>query len=355
MNLLRVDNAGSDPEGVSDAVTKWSAAVSAVLALLGTLGAGAITVAGSAERMFREQFLASVSAVLIFIFGFVLVGLAIVLTPGAAKISRARRTRFLGASITVFGVALVLGTLAAGNSAASQEEPSIQAHLVTGDGFLIEGSVNASGLRSDQRLAIHALGYSNGAEDGVSLFRAVAGPTRDGSLSVPLAIPLPSHGIETIVISAWRNDAEPPDCNQAERNNQPRVACALIRMLPAGYGAPRLQISRGDSGGDVSGSVAALVPPDSLLHLVVLEEGNTEPAYEQLVAPDDTGVVDQELPTVSVDPTVRVCVVAGVDARFHAHCPPDPRTDMSTDSRTPTTWVVLPPAPLETPAASSAP
>lgn len=342
MGALGFDAASTD--GVSDAVAKWAAALSSVLALLGTIGAGLLALGGSAERMFREQQLLSLAAVMLLVLGFVLLGLAVVLTPGQSKPSRARRTRFVGASIAVFGIALVIGTLAAGNSAVAQEEPSIQAHLAPGDQLVIEGVVSATGLRSNQRIAVRALGYAVDTGEPVSLFRAFGGPARDGTLSLPLTIPVPDHLYTRVVISAWRNDSPSPDCNEAEANTQTRVACALVQLIPAGYGAAQLHISRDDPGSAISGSISALIRPDARLWLLVLAEGTADPIYEQLLAPDSAGLVEFQMPNVPVPAFGRVCVIAGGSSRPTLGCPPESDPDAAPGS-IPLTWVVLPPWP----------
>jgi hypothetical protein len=339
VEAFKLDDA--EVEGVSDAVTKWAAAFSSVLAVLGTLGAAAVTVAGSAERMFREQLLLSVGAVAGLVVGFLVLALAIFLTPGDSKKSRARRTRFIGVSIGIFGAALIAGTLAAGVSVATQEEPSVQAHLVVGDALTIEGQVSATGLKANQRIAVRALGYPIGGGDRVSLYRALGGPSRDGTLSIPFTIPVPADVYDQVVITAWRNDSSRPDCDLAESNDQTRVACALVSLPQASFGNAQLTISRNPSGSAISGRVRAFINPGQLLWLGVFAEGSRKPLFEQVVAPDADGVISLRLPRTSVSASKAICVIAGW--RPMRKCPPSRYHPGSTEDAIAPTWVVLPP------------
>jgi hypothetical protein len=336
---FKLDNAEAD--GVSDAVSKWAAALSSVLAVLGTLGAAAVTVAGSAERMFREQLLLSVGAVVGLVLGFFVLALAVVLTPGNSNKSRSRRTRFIGVSIGIFGAALIAGTLAAGVSVATQEEPSVQAHLVVGDALTIEGQASATGLKANQRIAVRALGYPIGGGNAVSLYRALVGPARDGTLSIPFTIPVPADVYDQVVLTAWRNDEPRPVCDLAEANVQARVACALVSLPRASFGNARLSVTRNPSGSVVSGRVRAFINPGQLLWLGVFAEGSRKPLFEQVVAPDADGGINLRLPRTSVSTTKDVCVIAGW--RPMKKCPPTRYRPGSTEDAIAPTWVVLPP------------
>lgn len=333
MSVLSTDNAESD--GVSDAVVKWTTALSAVLALLGTLGTGAIAIAGSVERIFREQLVLSVAVAIAFIVGFVCLGLAVVLTPGKSESSRARRTRWIGASVPLFALALVGGVVTAGKSAVADQEPTLTAKLVLGDTPTVEGEVKTSGLRSSERIAVSALGYRVNGGEAISLFRALVGPNRDGSVVLPFSFPLPANGIEQVVLSAWNSGVDVPDCNRAERNDQPGVACALVRPLPS-IDSGSVTAERNDRG-VLTGVARANVAASQAVVVSVNVEGQDTAAYRQEVRANASGSIEVKIPSIPTQPSARVCVQLALPGTG-----PCAFTEVDVHGIPPLSWVVLP-------------
>lgn len=205
----------------------------AAVALLTTTGT-----IGRVQRDEPEWF--AVAIVLVLVAG-ALWSLVPALEVKSAKAKRWMRIVSAGCAIVGFGLTLYL-TISIAND---QPRPRITASL-SEDRKLLEATITASGLPTDQRAAIHvdALRRDPAGQEQFeyteSVYRAFVGPDSDGNVTHALKIPLPRGDFTDVGIKGFTSEDSRvcDDYNAAYLEGRGKTkgsgtACVTIALLPS--------------------------------------------------------------------------------------------------------------------------
>jgi hypothetical protein len=229
-----------------------------------------------------------------------------------------RRVLYLG--LVVLGGGLVLTVYAGVRTWGDRPQPSIT--LTPKRGSLVTVSVEASGLRSTDHLAVQVEQLGRTGRPGQELYGASLGPDMSGEVRRTIDVPLPAGDFDDIGAKAWVG-AEPRDCYRAGNStgcvrlhvSRPQERPQLAVDWETFVRAPRILIRL---------KAHNLPPrPSPSLTLRVFGLAPAQPARvlaEWELAPDADGSFDRRLSVVVGHAFSDVCVVASTTTR-HPACP----------------------------------
>ncbi|MDQ3981226.1 MAG: hypothetical protein M3271_00940 [Actinomycetota bacterium] len=289
-----------------DSAAKWAAgAFTVVTAALGAVGA----TGGGLERILRNELRASLFAFGLIFFGIVVAVLsrpAIPLFGGTPWVNTLTLVLAFGLFALGLGRALFLGVV----SPSVRERPQISASLTRDDGLLLEATVRASGMSSDDSLIVIIDGLAGVERVGTRLYKSQMGPERDGSVDVPLKVEIPSAGFDEVAIAASFDGEEREKCLDGTLTE----ACVIVR-LPAPPRGPQLSL-------DLEGDPATRTAVVQVAGSGIAREGSVfvtaagiagktrTSALSSVLVPDGAGRVDSSFRVPVPSQARRFCVVA---------------------------------------------
>jgi hypothetical protein len=307
---------------------------------------GGLSLSGNAGRLLRNDPRPLAYAVVL-----VLVGAAFLAAAGLPATGHFLEVvlSLLGVELTLAG--LLVGVLAAVDSAGAGELPAVTAQL-SADGKRVTGKVEAGNMRANARLVLMVMGAPGQTTgQGDIIESAYVGPDGDGKVELPFDVPIPARGFTNVSVSSWMGDGDrakacEPKSPPSREHGTGCVVLATRAAMPSvsatwrgrGVDASRLEIHVVAAGRRRVGLVVNTKPKASGAHI-----------YRGLLAPGADGTVDA---------TVNVPVRHGLDlvcvGAKAGHAPADSSCD-GTDGDLESggaTWVVLqpPPTPKDPPA-----
>jgi len=298
----------------------------AAFGLVTTVLAGFATLSGDLPRLVRNHPWLSLTAVLLLIFALLLAAFA----SFNRKQSRRHANRWLKRSGWLFALSLTLGLAAAVWTSASVEQPSLSGKLISGeDGPVVEVTASGGGLQHRDRMHVTVNGYAAG--EPFLLFRADVGPAADGSVALPISVPLPIGQFSAVQVAAYTGTAD-PDCRKTAQpghgslTNDDRIGCMLFH-LPPPPSLPVLSAHLEGTGEDESLTVAVTAAGFMnrtlvSLRVVGVAAHRDRVIYRALLTPDISGHIGAEISVPTGGRFGTVCALAKASSADEPKAPP---------------------------------
>lgn len=195
---------------------------------------------------------------------------------------------------TLVAAALAVVTFAwATSQPGAVRAPAISADFKNADGqFLLEGKVNANGIRRNGGVRIRVYDTVGGKPRGAAKFSADVGPDSTGNVDHAITVPMSALAAHQAVIKAWVKGSGEPSCP----GGGARQSCLIVSMPSQ---PPRAELSATVAGAVLNVHVrAAALASDQVVAFNVYgtrPQRPDPPVYRAILTANGGGSVDETL------------------------------------------------------------